>query len=75
MEPGVFHDRTVAGDHVLSRAVAAAYADARGRAMSSSTLRLRWQLRRLPQHSLDETVMAKVKALRDELRWRGQETE
>jgi len=55
--------------------VAAAYADARGRAMSSSTLRLRWQLRRLPQHSLDETVMAKVKALRDELRWRGQETE
>jgi hypothetical protein len=48
-----------------------AYVDARGWAQGASTLRLRWRLRRLPQHAADQQQAAEVKALRDELCDRG----
>ncbi|MGH9151146.1 MAG: hypothetical protein ACRD03_01800 [Acidimicrobiales bacterium] len=57
-------ERTVLGE------VAAAYSEQRGRAFSASTLRLRWQERRLQRtcglHS--QTGLARLKAVRDELR-------
>jgi hypothetical protein len=46
-----------------------AYIDTRGWAMSASTVRVRWRLRRLPRHSVGQ--QAQAKALRDELRDRG----
>lgn len=49
-----------------------AYASTRGWAMGVSTRRLRWRLRRLPQHSDDQQQAAQIKALRDELRDRGE---
>jgi hypothetical protein len=52
------------------REVAAAYSEARGKAMSASTIRLRWLERRLQrtcgQHS--QPGLARLKAVRDELR-------
>ncbi|MGH9211044.1 MAG: hypothetical protein ACRD2C_10220 [Acidimicrobiales bacterium] len=54
--------------------VAAAYSEQRGRAMSASTVRLRWWERRLArtcgQHS--QPGLARLKAIRDELRDRRQ---
>jgi hypothetical protein len=40
--------------------------------MGASTRRLRWRLRRLPQHATDQHQAAQVKAFRDELRDRGE---
>jgi hypothetical protein len=51
--------------------VRGAYTDARGWAMGASTVRLRFRLRRLAQHSNDDRQAAAAKALRDELRDRG----
>lgn len=47
------------------------YVDARGRAMGASTLRLRFRLRCLPQHTNDQRTAARVKAIRDELAHRS----
>jgi hypothetical protein len=66
----VLHVVRMGGERSMPRAVAAVYAEARGRAMAMGMVRLRWHLRRLPAHSCDERVMARVKALRDELRVR-----
>lgn len=49
-----------------------AYLDARGWATSATTRRLRWRLRRLPQHSRDPKTLAKRKAFGDELTLRGE---
>lgn len=54
--------------------VAAAYRSARDQARFTSTIRLRWQARRLTRHAehLDQPSMAELAAIRDELRDRGQ---
>lgn len=51
--------------------VHAEYTERRGRAMSASTVRLRWALRWLPQHTADPETAARRKAVVDELRDRG----
>jgi hypothetical protein len=38
--------------------------------MSASTIRLRWQARRIPAHTADQLTLARLKAIRDELRIR-----
>jgi hypothetical protein len=54
--------------------VAAAYRSTREQVRFTSTIRLRWQVRRLTRHAerLDQPSMAVLAALRDELRDRGQ---
>jgi hypothetical protein len=54
--------------------VAAAYRSTRDQARFASTIRLRWQARRLTRHAerLDQPSMAALAAIRDELRDRGQ---
>lgn len=52
-------------------AASAAYTEARAEAMGASTRRLRWKVRRMPKHSNDPEVMAKAKAVREELHLRG----
>jgi hypothetical protein len=53
--------------------VHAAYVDGRGWAMSATTVRLRWQHRRLSRHAdrLDQITLARLLAVHDELRARG----
>lgn len=52
--------------------VHAAYVDIKAWAKSASTRRLRRRAHRLRRHGTDHRTMAKVKALRDELRSRGE---
>lgn len=59
------------GPVVTLGTVHSSYLDARGRAQGTSTTRLQRQLRRLPDHSADQQVAARRKALLDELRDRG----
>jgi hypothetical protein len=60
-------------DTNLARTVHAAYLDGRGRAMSTTTVRLRWQHRRWSRHRdrLDQVDRARLLAVHDELRARG----
>ena len=55
------------------REVVAAYQAARRTALSTPTVRLRWQARRLGRHRevLDQLPLARLKALCDELTVRG----
>jgi hypothetical protein len=54
--------------------VAAAYRNSRDQARFVSTIRLRWQARRLTRYAdrLDQPSLAVLAAIRDELRARGQ---
>jgi len=60
------------GAHVSLAEAEAAYTEARGWAMGTSTRRLRWRYRRLRQHISDQVELAQAKAVRDELRARGE---
>jgi hypothetical protein len=53
--------------------VAAAYRSTRDQARFISTIRLRWQERRIARHAehLDQPSLASLAAIRDELRDRG----
>ena len=56
--------------------VAAAYHSTRDQARWTSTVRLRWQERRMSRHAdqLDQPSLASLAAIRDELRDRGHQT-
>jgi hypothetical protein len=64
------------GEHVSLSDATAVYSDTRGRAMGASSVWLRWQERRLQrtcgQHS--QLGLARLKAIRDELRSRREWT-
>jgi hypothetical protein len=57
----------------MLRDVAAAYRSTRDQARLTSTIRLRWQERRMARHAehLDQPSLACLAAIRDELRDRG----
>lgn len=50
-----------------AREATSLYVELRGRAQGTSTRRLRWQLRRLPQHSDDDRTRVRRRAVTDEL--------